>query len=544
MNTSKFLTLAAVALASASVALADGIAIIPKPLKLEAKTGVFQITKDTVITYSGGATEVKLFAGQLRSATGFKLPASQASTAPGKNGIAFVIQKELASRLGNEGYNLNVTPTGILVSAPTEAGLFYGSRTLLQLLPPDAFSAQSVSGVKWEAPCVTISDSPRFAWRGLLVDVSRHFIPVEDLKKFVDIMAQHKLNRLHLHLTDDQGWRLEIKKYPRLTEVGSTRKESPQPGNRDAGDGKPYGPFFYTQAQIRDLVSYAQARHVTIMPEIEMPGHLLGVLTAYPQYSCKGGPFEVRTRWGVEEDVLCIGNTNSIAFMEDILTEVLDLFPSPIIHIGGDEVPRDRWKECPKCQALMKAEGLKNEAQLQTWFNHHIETFLASKGRRMIGWDEILEGGLTPGAAVMSWRGVKGGIEAAEAGHDVVMSPNSHLYFDHAQSKDAGEPESIGGFSPLDHVYSYEPLPDQLSADKQKHILGPQANLWSEYIWTLKDFEYKAYPRACALAEVGWSAREARNFADFTTRLTTHVQRLEKLNVNYRKLTPPAPAKN
>lgn len=532
------------ALAAVTSTAAEPLAIIPKPLKAEAQGGVFKLNADTRIISSGGAAEPALFATQLRAATGFKLPVNEAASSPEKGAIMFVLQKELGSRLGAEGYDLTVTPQGARITASSEAGLFYGSRTLLQLLPADAFSPKPVTGVQWEAPCVTISDSPRFPWRGLLVDVSRHFITVDELKKFVDVMALHKLNRLHLHLTDDQGWRLEIKKYPRLTELGSIRKESPKPGKRDEGDGTPYGPFFYTQDQIRDLVSYAQARHVTIMPEIEMPGHLLGVLTAYPQYACNSGPFNVRTRWGVEDDVLCIGNTNSIAFMEDILTEVLALFPSPVIHIGGDEVPRDRWQKCPRCQALMKEAGLTNEAQLQTWFNHHIETFLASKGRRMIGWDEILEGGLTPGAAVMSWRGVKGGIEAAQAGHDVVMSPNSHLYLDHAQAKGPGEPESIGGFLPLDKVYSYEPVPAELPADKRQHILGPQGNLWSEYIWTLKDFEYKAYPRACALAEVAWSAPEGRDFADFSARLKTHVLRLEKLNVNYRHLTPQAPAGN
>jgi hexosaminidase len=522
-------------LATSTFAAQQPPSIIPQPQKVELKDGVFVLSPNTQIhaDQAATATGAKL-AALLRRATGEAFPLDDQASAT--SGIVLTSKGADAS-LGPEGYTLSVTKDGAFISATSDAGLFYGAVTLVQLFPPEIFSSKTASGVAWQAPCVKITDSPRFQWRGLLVDVSRHFLSVDDLKKFMDVMALHKLNTLHLHLTDDQGWRLEIKKYPRLTELGSVRKESPKPGARNQGDGKPYGPFFYSQAQIRDLVAYGQSRHITIMPEIEMPGHLLGVLTAYPQYACTPGPFEVRTRWGVEKDVLCIGNTNSISFMEDVLTEVLDLFPSKFIHIGGDEVPRDRWKECAKCQALMKAEGLTREAQLQTWFNHHIETFLASKGRRMIGWDEILEGGLTPGAAVMSWRGVKGGIEAAEAGHDVVMSPNSHLYLDYGQARGPGEPEVIGGFLPLDKVYGYEPMPTDLPADKRKHILGAQGNLWSEYLPTLSRFEYNAYPRASALAELAWSPTEARNFDDFSHRLSEHLKRLAVLNVNYRRET-------
>ena len=511
--------------------------IIPLPQNMEVKEGVMPLSSKTVIhTAKSGAGAAELLAARLRTATGLPIKVDEDTSA--RSGIVLLTTKTPDASLGTEGYTLSIIRDQAVITASSDAGLFYGTQTLLQLLPPEVFSAKKAGGVKWGIPCVSITDSPRFGWRGLLVDVSRHFLAVDELKKFLDVMAVHKLNTMHLHLTDDQGWRLEIKKYPLLTKLGSIRKESPMPGNRKVGDGTPYGPFFYTQKQIRDLVAYAQARHITIVPEIEMPGHLLGVLTAYPEYSCTGGPFQVRTKWGVEADVLCIGNTNSVALMQDILTEVLDLFPSKFIHIGGDEVPRDRWKKCEKCQALMKAEGLTKEAQLQTWFNHHIETFLASKGRRLIGWDEILEGGLTPGAAVMSWRGIKGGIEAAEQGHDVVMSPNSHLYLDHAQAKAPGEPEVIGGYSPLDKVYSYEPVPAELPADKQKHVLGTQGNLWSEYYYdpTLKKIEYQAYPRACALAELAWSPKEARNFDGFYKRLPAHLKRLEALNVNFRRL--------
>jgi hexosaminidase len=513
--------------------------IIPLPQQMEVKEGSFRLTPKTVVVADSGAqSEAEKLAAALQPATGFKFAVSGKGIA--KGAIDLDIDGTLHQKLGAEGYQLSVTRQGITLRAATEAGLFYGGRTLLQLLPPEILASNKVSGVEWEIPCVEITDSPRFSWRGVMVDVSRHFLTVEELKKFMDVMALHKLNTLHLHLADDQGWRLEIRKYPRLTELGSVRRESPRPDASNHGDGKPYGPYFYTQAQIRDLVVYGQARHITIMPEIEMPGHLLGVLTAYPEYSCTGGPFEVRTRWGVEDDVLCIGNTNSLVFMEDILTEVLDLFPSRFIHIGGDEVPRGRWEKCRKCQALMKAEGLKTEAQLQTWFDQRIETFLSSKGRRLIGWDEILEGGLTPGAAVMSWRGIKGGMDAASAGHDVVMSPNSYLYLSRPQSKAPGEPVSARGYLPLEKVYSYEPVPAELPADKRRHILGAQAALWSEHFHepTLKRFEYFAYPRACALAELTWSPMESRDFSSFSRRLSTHLQRLEALSVNFYRPTP------
>lgn len=525
-------------LAAAMLAAAAEPAIIPQPEKIETLDGQFQLNAASRIyvdqQFKG---EAQLLADQLRAATGYKLKVGSIPLTPTAGDIVLT-GTGADQNADSEGYELSVQTNCVTIRARAAAGIFYGTQTLLQLLPPEIFSTNIVKNLNWEIPCVKITDAPRFQWRGLLVDVSRHFLTVDELKAFIDLMALHKLNTLHLHLTDDQGWRLEIKKYPRLTDLGSVRAESPQPGNRNQGDGKPYGPYFYTQRQIRDLVVYAAARHITIIPEIEMPGHLLGVLTAYPELACTPGPFHVRTRWGVEKDVLCIGNTNDIPFMENVLSEVLDLFPSKFIHIGGDEVPRDRWEACDKCQALMKAEGMTNAAQLQTWFNHRIETFLASKGRRMIGWDEILEGGLTPGAAVMSWRGVQGGIKAANAGHDVVMSPNSYLYFDHAQAKATGEPETIGGYLPLNKVYDYEPMPPEFSAEMQKHILGVQGNLWSEYFYppTMPKFEYQAYPRAAALAEIAWSPKDKRNFDDFYARLQIHVKRLDELNVNYRHL--------
>jgi len=506
-------------------------AVIPQPASLAFESGAFTLTADTPIRAGEGTRDAAdWLAARLRHSTGFTLPIEAAGASTGG------IRLELNSshpELGPEGYMLHVTPAGVVIGAGSGAGVFYGVQTLLQLLPPEVYGGSKVADVRWEVPSVSITDSPRFAWRGLLVDVARHFIPADDLKTFIDGMAVHKFNTLHLHLTDDQGWRIEIKKYPRLTEVGSIRKESPLPGKRNQGDGMPYGPFFYTQDEIRDLVAYAQARHITIVPEIDMPGHLLSLLTPYPELSCTGGPFEVRTRWGVEPDVLCLGNSNSIPFMKDILGEVLDLFPSRFVHIGGDEVPRVRWQHCPKCQAVMKREGFTREAQLQTWFNEQIQTYLNEQGRRLIGWDEILEGGLTPGSAVMSWRGTEGGIKAAAAGHDVVMSPNSYLYLDYGQTKGPDRMEYIGGFVSLEKVYGYEPVPAQLPAEQQRHILGAQGNLWGEYIWNLSDLEYKAYPRAAALAEVVWSPVQRRSFEDFARRWSVHQRRLQAMGINF-----------
>jgi hexosaminidase len=523
-----------------SGAAPEAPALVPQPLKLELKSGSFEFTSKTaVVAGPGAAVEAQKLATALRQPMGLALTVSSQESAAGASLVTMQLDSALTSKLGAEGYQLSVNPSQVTIRAGTDAGLFYGGITLRQLLPPEVFGTAAIAQPPaggWKAPCVEIEDTPRFVWRGLLLDVARHFLQPAEVKQFIDLMALHKMNTLQLHLTDDQGWRLEIKKYPRLTEVGSVRRESPKPGDRNHGDGTPYGPFFYTQEQMRDLIAYAQARHITIMPEIEMPGHVLGVLAAFPELSCKGGPFQVRTQWGVEPDVLCIGNPKSLPFMQDILTEVVELFPSRFIHIGGDECPRDRWKTCPKCQALLKAQGLNNEAQLQTWFNQHIEEFLASKGRRLIGWDEILEGGLTPGAAVMSWRGTAGGTDAARAGHDVVMTPTSHCYLDYAQSKARGEPECIGGYLPLQTVYAYEPVPAKLPEAQRKHILGTQGNLWSEYLPTLQRFEYNAFPRACALAEIGWSPVEKKDFKDFCARLEPHLRRLDQLKVNYRHL--------
>jgi hexosaminidase len=514
-------------------------ALIPQPVTMQLSMGMFELTSKTVIAASATAgKEARRLAEELRPVTG--LPLTLVTTAGETHCIELILDRFLPGALGNEGYRLSVTPARVTIRAASEAGLFYGGVTLRQLLPVEVLGTNRAAypSMGWRVPGGEIEDNPRFPWRGLLLDPARHFFPPEFVKKLVDVMALHKLNTLQLHLTDDQGWRIEIKKHPRLTQIGSVRKESPKKSDRDHGDGLPYGPFFYTQEQIRDLVAYAQARHVTLVPEIEIPGHFLAAVAAYPELSCRGLQLDVRTRWGIEPDILCPGNDSAVQFAKDVLAEVCELFPSRFIHIGGDEAPRDRWKQCPKCQARLKAEGLKNEAQLQTWLNHRLEEFLASKGRRLIGWDEILEGGLTPGATVMFWRGISGGIAAADAGHDVVMSPTTHCYFDYAQARGAGEPECIGGFIPLRTVYEFEPVPPNLAEANRKHILGAQGNIWAEFIWTPQEVEYFAFPRAVALAEVVWSPDEQRNFDDFSRRLSGHLKRLDQLRVNYRPLNP------
>jgi hexosaminidase len=507
------------------------------------RAGRFELKKSTTLAANPEArAEAEKLAARLRAATGWPLPFRDAGT----DCLALELDRSLTTALGAEGYRLSVTPERVSLRAATEPGLFYAGITLLQLLPPEVFATERPGFPTggWTVPCVEIEDVPRFAWRGLLLDTARHFFPPEFVRKLVDVMALHKLNRLQLHLTDDQGWRLEIKRHPRLTQIGSVRAESPKKGDPTRGDGTPYGPFFYTQEQMRGLVAYARARHVTLVPEIEMPGHFLAALAAYPELSCRGQPVRVRTVWGVEPDILCPGNDAAVAFVKEVLGEVCDLFPGEFIHIGGDEAPRERWKECPKCQARIKAEGLTSEAQLQTWLNHRLEEFLASRGRRLIGWDEILEGGLTPGAAVMSWRGTAGGLAAAGAGHDVVMSPTTHCYFDYAQARGPREPESIGGFIPLEQVYAFEPMPAGLDEAKRRHILGAQGNIWTEFIFTPAEVEYFAFPRAAALAEVVWSPAPGRDYSDFARRLQIHLKRLDELKVNYRRLDPPAPATN
>ncbi len=442
-----------------------------------------------------------------------------------ENSIILMIDEKL-KRVGKEGYQLRVTEKSVTIKSSSPAGIFYGVHSLYQLLPPEVEKNEQVTGVKWSIPCVTIEDKPRFTWRGMHLDVGRHFAPVKFVKKYIDLLSSYKMNTFHWHLTEDQGWRIEIKKYPKLTEIGSKRKET-------MGDSTPYGGF-YTQEEIKEVVNYAKERFITIVPEIEMPGHALAALTAYPEFSCTGGPFEVGTTWGVFEDVYCAGNEKTFEFLKDVLSEVIPLFPGKFFHIGGDECPKERWKNCPKCQARIKKNKLGNEHRLQSYFVQRIERFLRSKGKRLVGWDEILEGGLAPGATVMSWRGTEGGIAAAKAKHDVVMTPTSHCYFDYYQSKPDSEPKAIGGFLSIEKVYSFEPVPAELKPKQAKHILGAQGNVWTEYMPNTNHVEYMVLPRLLAMSEVVWSVKKQKNFEDFSKRLNEHYKRFTYRGYNFR----------
>ena len=410
---------------------------------------------------------------------------------------------------------------GIEVRASQFPGFLYALQSLEQLLPAAVYGTEPAPDAAWEVPCVKIADAPRFAYRGMHLDVARHFFSVDEVKRYIDVMAIHKLNTLHWHLTDDQGWRIEIKRYPELTAVGSIRKATVVRKEWGTYDGTPYGGF-YTQDEIRDVVKYAADRGVTVIPEIDLPGHMLAALTAYPELGCTGGPYEVWGRWGVADDVLCPGREKTFEFLEGVLTEVMELFPSEYIHIGGDECPKVRWEKCPRCQAKIRQLGLKDDGEhtaehyLQSYVTDRIGKFLAQHGRRIIGWDEILEGRAPSDAVVMSWRGSEGGIAAAKLGHDVIMTPNSHFYFDYYQSLDTdAEPFGIGGYIPMEQVYSYDPAFPELTPEQQKHILGVQANLWTEYVLSDEHLEYMLLPRLAALSEVQWCLPETKDWNRF-----------------------------
>ncbi len=501
------------------------ISIIPKPVKLEAAKGVFEFNSRTKIMVNEQTAELQrlgdLIASAIHNLSGLDLsPASKMTPDINNNTILIQLQNNFTHE---EGYSLEIKPDKITITAGSGPGVFYAIQSLLQLMPLKS------TGKNFTVPCALIEDYPRFKWRGVHLDVCRHFFPAEFVKKYIDVLAMYKINKFHWHLTEDQGWRIEIKKYPELTEIGAWRKET-------MGDGKPYGGF-YTQDQIKEIVEYAKERFITVVPEIEMPGHALAALTTYPELSCTGGPFEVGTKWGVYEDVYCAGNDKVFNFLEDVLTEVISLFPSEYIHIGGDECPKDRWKDCPKCQLRIKSENLHDEFHLQSYFVQRIEKFLNSKGRKIIGWDEILEGGLAPNAAVMSWRGIDGGIAAAKARHNVVMSPGTHCYFDHYQGLN-NEPKAIGGYTSLEKIYSYEPVPGALTEDESKFIMGAQANVWTEYMETTDHVEYMLLPRLCALSEVVWSPQESKDFVNFSRRMVKHYEILSQKNYNFRVPTP------
>ena len=538
-----FLLLIPFAFQANNPASSSPVSVVPRPVSLKTKPGTFKVDDQTTLLVAAGDVEMMkiahFFAEQLHMAGGPEMIAKETpGTDHNQNAIVFARTKGQAGNAA-EGYSLKVTPKQIRITAESGAGLFYGIQTLLQLMPAEICEPRTrIAGRSWEVQCVEIKDAPRYPYRGMHLDVSRHFFPKEFVKRYIDLIATYKMNRFHWHLTDDNGWRIEIKKYPKLMQTAAWHVDHENlPWNerppQKPGDKTSYGGY-YSQDEVREIVQYAADRYVTIIPEIEMPAHSVEVLAAYPQFSCTGGPFTVPTgSYWPNLDILCAGNDSVFTFMQDVLTEVIALFPSQYIHIGGDEADKTNWKSCPKCQARIKAEGLKDEKELQSYFIKRIEKFIVSKNRKIIGWDEILEGGLAPEATVMSWRGVEGGIAAARQGHDAIMTPGSHCYFDHYQADPASEPKAIGGFTSLKKVYSYEPTPGELSKEEAKHILGAQGNLWTEFIPTPSHAEYMAVPRMLALAEVVWSAKGSRNWTDFQHRMKHQYKRLQFQKVNF-----------
>jgi hexosaminidase len=523
--------------------------IIPKPVSLEIAKGKFLITAKTKISATSDLENEGLYLSSLLSHVAkIDVPFDIASNGNIELRIDNTIKEE-------EGYWLSVTNNKVLISGKTAKGVFYGIQTLRQLLPVSFESGTDSLTI----PAVTIKDNPRFPYRGMHLDVTRHMFPVDFVKKYIDLIAMHKMNTLHWHLTDDQGWRIEIKKYPKLTQVGSKRygtikgRLHQETGN----DEIEYGGY-YTQEEVKEIVKYAAQRHITVIPEIELPGHASAAIASYPFLSCfpneptvvtnnmgskagkefqaKGNPKIVQETWGVFDDVFCAGNEKTFAFLEDVLAEIIPLFPSEYIHIGGDECPKSNWKRCPACQKRMKDNNLSDEHELQSYFIQRIEKHLNAKGKKIIGWDEILEGGLAPNATVMSWRGEKGGIEAAKQHHNVIMTPGTHCYFDKYQvdkEEQAKEPLAIGGFISVEKVYNYDPTPDVLSNEEKKYVLGAQGNVWTEYLGTNKVVEYMILPRMSALSEVVWTPKENKDWKDFKFRLNKMKDRYEAMELNY-----------
>lgn len=521
--------------ASASAATAD-YRVVPLPAEINVTAGAksFMLNKETQICCAEElASDARMLQQYLKDLTGFEL-----NVRYGVSGIENAIYLSVASTdTLSDAYSLTVSPCCVDIKGVGPDGLFFGIQTLRKSIGVDPVDAKGVV----ELPCVEIKDTPRYSYRGMHLDVSRHFMSVADVKEYLDIMALHNINRFHWHLTDDQGWRIEIKSHPELTEKGSWRKETMVAKNWGEFDGTPYGGF-YTQDEIRDIVKYAADRHITVIPEIDLPGHMQGALHCYPNLGCTGGPYEVWTQWGVSDDVLCPGNEEVFKFLEDVFTEIMQMFPSEYIHIGGDECPKVRWKDCPKCQQRIAEQGIVGddehsaEEYLQSYVIKRIEKYLNDNGRRIIGWDEILEGGVSSTATVMSWRGEEGGKYAAGIGNDVIMTPGGYCYFDHYQSEDTEhEPLAFGGYTPLEKIYGYDATPAELTPEQAKHILGLQANLWTEYIHDMRHAEYMVLPRQAALAESQWCDPSAKSYPDFLQRL----QRLERFydlyNYNYRK---------
>ncbi|WP_277122881.1 beta-N-acetylhexosaminidase [Bacteroides ndongoniae] len=512
--------------------------VIPLPQEINLlQESPFKLTRNTVIAYPEGNAllghNADFLADYIEQATGFR-PRTKA-VKNGENADKAITLGLDPSVTGEEGYRIITHSESISICGKTANGVFYGIQTLRKSIPAQAQDAAIL------LPAGEVEDWPRFSYRGMHLDVGRHFFPVEFIKEFIDLLALHNMNTLHWHLTEDQGWRIEIKKYPKLTEIGSVRQRTVIGHNSGEYDNTPYEGF-YTQEEAREIVEYAQKRYVTIIPEIDLPGHMLAALAAYPELGCTGGPYKVCPNWGVFEDVLCIGNEKTIPFLEDIMTEIIDIFPSKYIHIGGDEAPRTRWQKCSKCQALIRKEGLKADKQhtaedrLQSYCTARIEKFLNERERQIIGWDEILEGDLAPNATVMSWRGSAGGIKAAQMGHDVIMTPNTYCYFDYFQSEDTkNEPyDAIGGYIPVEKVYSFDPV-EGLDEIQQKYVLGVQANVWTEYMTSPEQVEYMVLPRMAALAEVQWTQPGKKEYNNFLQRLGQLAKFYDRDGLNYAK---------
>ena len=506
--------------------------VIPMPDQVTLSEGCFSV-KGVAVSIDQNMDEasvaaVQRFVSALETATGTK-------TKAGDKGIRFILNPNLAA----EQYSIEVSPKGADVEASALNGFVYACETLKQMLPP-AIYGDKAQKADWVLPCVSILDQPRFDYRGMHLDPCRHFFSIEETKRYLDVMTAYKLNRFHWHLTEDQGWRMEVKAYPKLTEIGAWRNGTVIKKDWNSNDGIRYGGF-YTQDQMKEIVEYAAARGITVIPEIDLPGHMVAALAAYPELGCTGGPYEVWTRWGVAPDILCAGNEDVYTFLETVLTELIGIFPSEYIHIGGDEAFNEDmgipWEHCPKCAAKMRELGIKKgpmaKHYLQNYVTARIQAFLNSKGRKIIGWDEVLEGNLAPGATVMSWRGVKGGIEAAEKGFDAIMSPSGYMYLDHYQSQERDkEPFAIGGFCPVEKVYGYEPY-DGMKPGTEGHILGVQANLWTEYIATPEHLEYMLLPRMCALSEVQWCAADKKDYARFDASLDHSFAMFDAMGLNY-----------
>lgn len=495
--------------------------IIPKPIFQQIKNGVFQLNKNTSLETSNEFSDVANYL------TSFVKEAFDLKISSKKSDTKILFTKDNSIK-NEEGYLLKIDKNTIEISANSSKGAFYAVQSLIQLLPIENKST-SVS-----IQCLEIQDAPKFAYRGMHLDVARHFFSVDFIKKYLDLMALLKMNTFHWHLTEDQGWRIEIKKYPKLQEIAAFRKETLIGHYSDVPhqfDRKKYGGF-YTQKEIKEIVKYASERQITVIPEIEMPGHSQAAIAAYPELGCTGNQLEVATKWGVFEDIYCT-KESTFQFLEDVIDEVIPLFPGKYIHIGGDEAPKNRWNKCAHCQNVIKKEGLKDEHELQSYFIKRMEKYINSKGKQIIGWDEILEGSLAPNATVMSWRGNVGAIEAAKQQHEVILTPNSHCYFDYYQSDNENEPLAIGGFLPLEKVYDFNPIPEELTKEEAKFVLGAQGNIWTEYMSTPEKVEYMVFPRIIALAEVVWSAKEQKNYDDFIRRLEFFNKRLDAKNVRY-----------